>query len=76
MPSNLSAANLGVANIGGNNAPVMTTLILAPITEQDSGSNHNTLHAGNPATQALANTVLSTQLQANADWRGMFIVHE
>lgn len=68
MPSSLSGSNLG-AVINGNSAPVVTTLILTPIKEQDSGSAHNTLHAGNPATQALASSVFSTQLQPNTDWR-------
>lgn len=68
MPGNLPGSNLG-AGLNGNNAPVVTTLILTPIKEQDSGSAHNTMHAGNPATQALASTVFSTQLQPNTDWR-------
>lgn len=72
MPSNLPGSNLG-AGINGNN--VVTTLILTPIKEQDSGSAHNTLHAGSPATQALASAVFSTQLQPNTDWRrGTFLL--
>lgn len=66
MPGNLQGSNLG-AGMNGNNGPVVTTLILTPIKEQDSGSAHNTLHAGSPATRALASTVFSTQLQPN--WR-------
>lgn len=38
------------------------TLLLQPIKESDSNSAHSTLQAGAPATNALANTVLT-------DWR-------
>lgn len=68
MPGNLQGSNMG-AGMNGNNGPVVTTLILTPIKEQDSGSAHNTLHAGSPSTRALASTVFSTQLQPNTDWR-------
>lgn len=47
--------------------PVVGTLLLSPIKEQDSGSVHNTLQAGSPQTAALANAILP-QLQG-ADWR-------
>lgn len=68
MPGNLAGSNLGATGINGNNGPVVGTLFLTPIKEQDSGSAHNTLHAGSPATHALASTVFSTQLQPNTGW--------
>lgn len=45
-----------------------TTFYLTPIKESDSGSVHNTLQAGSPTTNALANAVLPAALQANTDW--------
>lgn len=56
--------------MNGNDVPVLGTLFLSPINELDSGSVHNTLQAGSPTTNALANAVLPATLQANTDWRG------
>lgn len=55
--------------MNGNDMSVVGTLLLSPIKELDSGSVHNTLQAGSPTTNALANSILPGQLQANTDWR-------
>ena len=46
-----------------SDVPVMGTLLLSPIKEMDSNSNHNTLTTYNPATAALAQSVLPKELQ-------------
>lgn len=56
--------------MNSSDVSLVGTLLLSPINELDSGSVHNTLQAGSPTTNALANTVLPATLQANTDWRG------
>ncbi|CAK1554200.1 unnamed protein product [Leptosia nina] len=45
-----------------NEVPVLGALVLSPIQELDSGSVNNTLHAGQPGTTALAQSVFSPNL--------------
>lgn len=55
--------------MNSNDVPMVGTLLLSPISELDSGSVHNTLQAGSPTTNALANAVLPATLQTSTDWR-------
>lgn len=66
MPQHLSTT---YPNLNNDMPVTLGTFFLSPIKEQDSGSVHNTLQAGNPATAALAKAIIPATLQSNTDWR-------
>lgn len=60
----------GYKNVNNNDMPVLGTIFLTPITENDPGSVHNSLTPNSPTTNALAKAILPAQIQANsAEWR-------
>lgn len=63
----------GYKNVNNNDMPVLGTIFLSPITENDPGSVHNSLTPNSPTTNALAKAILPAQLQANSpEWRCKF----
>ncbi|XP_058059506.1 bestrophin-2 isoform X2 [Anopheles bellator] len=67
LANNPSVYPTATPTINNNDAPVVGTLLLAPIKELDSTSTTNTLHSGQSTTATLAKSILPTTLKSNEE---------